>query len=613
MKWFANMKIRMKMILSFMLVIALMVALTVVTVTQMSSVNDDYSVAINNTVRAKECITEVQLCFRDARRATVGIMAYAGESVEKCESLYQESITAIEESKKWLDEFEKAVNTNPRFNQADKDARFARSTSTRNLMSRYRSELVEPMIVAARANDRATVIEISSGASEIADAVRGTTIDMKKTAEEMSEVFVSNASNAASRTMILTIVIACVAALISFLIALFMANYFSVCLVPMAAFLKKAGTTGDIGVTPEERQLVGKYSQFKDELGNLAIGVTAFIRHVTNISDELKTLAQGDLTSDAKPLSDADVMGASLRDMVTSFNSMFGEINSATSQVSTGAKQVADGSQALAQGSTEQAVSIEQLSNSISAIADKTKTNADMAGRAATLANSIMQNAEKGSRQMDEMMLAVRDINMASQSISKVIKVIDDIAFQTNILALNAAVEAARAGQHGKGFAVVAEEVRNLASKSAEAAKETGNLIANSTEKAELGSRIAGETSASLAEIVQGINESGQLVSQIAQSSNAQSQGITQINEGIDQVAQVVQLNSATSEESAAASEQMSSQSSILEGLISQFKLKGEGHKSWKSVSPKHAPQRQLAAMPERAFVSGGDGDFGKY
>ncbi|MCL1820937.1 MAG: methyl-accepting chemotaxis protein, partial [Oscillospiraceae bacterium] len=208
---------------------------------------------------------------------------------------------------------------------------------------------------------------------------------------------------------------------------------------------------------------------------------------------------------------------------------------------------------------------------------------------------------------MDEMTVAVKEINTASQSIQKVIKVIDDIAFQTNILALNAAVEAARAGQHGKGFAVVAEEVRSLAAKSADAARDTGGLIANSMEKAELGTRIAGETAASLAEIVSGINESSQIVSEIAQSSEEQSAGITQINHGIDQVAQVVQQNSATAEESAAASEEMSGQSSILEELIAQFKLKGA---TGRGIGSGH--KKQLA-MPEMTSHQASGGEFGKY
>jgi methyl-accepting chemotaxis protein len=220
---------------------------------------------------------------------------------------------------------------------------------------------------------------------------------------------------------------------------------------------------------------------------------------------------------------------------------------------------------------------VRELSTSIADIAQNTKENANMAGRAATLANDIKESAEKGSRQMDEMMTAVKEINASSQNISKVIKSIDDIAFQTNILALNAAVEAARAGQHGKGFAVVAEEVRSLAAKSAEAAKDTESLIADSITKAELGSRIADDTAASLIEIVQGIGESNQLVIDIAKSSENQSAGIEEINKGIDQISGIVEKTSGMAEESAAASDEMSGQSVMLEELISRFRLREDG------------------------------------
>jgi methyl-accepting chemotaxis protein len=185
-----------------------------------------------------------------------------------------------------------------------------------------------------------------------------------------------------------------------------------------------------------------------------------------------------------------------------------------------------------------------------------------------------MKSAEKGTTQMANMITAVNEINMANQNISRVIKAIDDIAFQTNILALNAAVEAARAGAAGKGFAVVADEVRSLAAKSAESAKDTGELIANSIDKAQLGTEIANETAESLTEIVSGISESNQIISEIARSSEEQTEAISQINMGIDGVTQVVQQNSATAEQSAAASEEMSGQATTLEGLVRQFKLK---------------------------------------
>jgi len=181
--------------------------------------------------------------------------------------------------------------------------------------------------------------------------------------------------------------------------------------------------------------------------------------------------------------------------------------------------------------------------------------------------------AEAGSVQMNEMIRAVKEINDANHSIGKIIKTIDEIAFQTNILALNAAVEAARAGQHGKGFAVVAEEVRNLASKSAEAANDTGNMIKNSIEKAELGNRIAAATAESLSEIVTGINENSRFITDIAQASDEQSAGIEKIKTGINHVAQIIQTNSETTNESAAASGDMSRQTGMLKEMISQFKL----------------------------------------
>ena len=381
---------------------------------------------------------------------------------------------------------------------------------------------------------------------------------------------------ASSRENVLIVVIIAlivVAAVISMFLALYISGLISRLIIPMSGFFKKAGSTGDIEVSPEDQQVIGKYIRNKDELGALTVGAVSFIEHLTNISGALEAVASGDLTVEINPLSNKDVLGLSLEKMTIGLNEMFGEVNEASSQVSVGSKQVADGAQALAQGSTEQAAAIEELSSSMSEISDKTKTTAGMADKAATLTEAIKGNAEKGTRQMDEMMAAVNEINNASQSISKVIKTIDDIAFQTNILALNAAVEAARAGQHGKGFAVVAEEVRNLAAKSAEAAKETGGMIENSMEKANIGVRIAGETAGSFSEIVSGINESDLIVREIAKSSEDQSVSIDRINIGIDQVAQVVSQNSATAQESAAASEEMSGQSALLQDLISQFKI----------------------------------------
>ena len=311
-----------------------------------------------------------------------------------------------------------------------------------------------------------------------------------------------------------------------------------------------------------------------DEIGELERSIQALSITIKNQTDVMQLIAGGDYSMTIDVRSDEDAINRAINLMIDKTNDILYQINNAATQVASGSKQIANGSQSLAQGAIQQAATVEEISASASTIAKRTKENAEMAGNAASLANSIKGSAEKGNQHMVEMMSAVDEITQASQGISKVIKVIDDIAFQTNILALNAAVEAARAGQHGKGFAVVADEVRNLAAKSAEAAKDTGSLITNSIEKAELGERIAKETASSLVEIVSGINESNRIVSEIAVSSGAQTLDIEQINNEIGQVSHIVQQNSATAEESAAAAEEMSGQSDLLENLISKFKLK---------------------------------------
>ena len=356
---------------------------------------------------------------------------------------------------------------------------------------------------------------------------------------------------------------------------------------------------------------------YEDEIGRVADSMTAMIANIKKQTEAAQQMAAGNLTYEMVPASNKDVLGHALKKIFDDNNHALINMKEAASQVSSGSEQVAAASQALAQGSTEQASSIEEITASINEIAVMTRTNAEDAGKANRIVIEAKEGALSGSEHMRDMMEAMNDINTASENISKIIKVIDDIAFQTNILALNAAVEAARAGQHGKGFAVVAEEVRNLAGKSAQAASETAELIEDSIRKVGKGSKIAEETAEALEKIVEAIDHIVNLTEASAKASNAQATATTQVDQALMQVSTVVQTNSSTSEQCAAASQELSAQAIRLLEMIGYYKLKGDeenmGSGYYSAAAPARKPETTSYIEEKPVPMISLDDGFGKY
>lgn len=359
-------------------------------------------------------------------------------------------------------------------------------------------------------------------------------------------------------------------------------------------------------IDEDTKEIAENFNKINDSLIKSTGQIKSYIDELSNI---LELMANKDLTPNIEReyLGDFVTIKTSIHYILQQFNNILEEINSAVVQVEAGADQVAATSQSLSQGSSEQASSVEEISTTLSEITEKTKENANNANKASKISIDAKKDAQNGNEQMVAMLDAMDEIKKSSTSIESVIKVIDDIAFQTNILALNAAVEAARAGEHGKGFAVVAEEVRNLASRSAKAAKETTELIDSSIKKVDEGNAIANNTAEALNKIVMGITNAVNIVETIAEDSNRQAEAISEINKGVEQISDVTQSNTATSEESASASEQMAGQAQMLKGMIQEFKLvKNSQTQNTNSQQDVHSKKDDLA-------ISLDDNGFGKY
>ncbi|MBW2078274.1 MAG: chemotaxis protein, partial [Deltaproteobacteria bacterium] len=347
----------------------------------------------------------------------------------------------------------------------------------------------------------------------------------------------------------------------------------------------------------------GDPSKMKGDGANRTMeGVVVPIKETLEV---LESVANRDLTKQILGAykGEYDRLKRSTNTAIENLHDALSQAGLAAEQVGSASGQVASSSQELAEGSSEQASSLEETSSSLEEMGSMTKQNADNANQANNLMENANQIIQKANESMGDLTTSMEDISKASEETSKIIKTIDEIAFQTNLLALNAAVEAARAGEAGAGFAVVADEVRNLALRAADAAKNTAGLIEDTVKKVGAGGEIVSKTNEAFTEVATAATKVGELVGEIAAASQEQNKGIDQVNQAVAEMDKVTQANAANAEESASASEEMSAQAQELQGMLAEFKLKGQD--SGRKQKALDAPKEQRAGNLKKAAHAG--------
>jgi methyl-accepting chemotaxis protein len=376
-------------------------------------------------------------------------------------------------------------------------------------------------------------------------------------------------------------------------------------LVDEMSRLSKASSDGLLSTRGKTEQFQGSYA---DVVSGVNMMLDAILQPINEAAAVLEQVAARDMTARVKGdyKGDHAKIKQALNSAVENLDSALSQVSEATEQVASGSQQISSGSQSLAQGANEQASSLEEVSSSLEEMSSMTKQNAENANQAKNLAAEANSNAAEGTEAMTRMSSSINKIKESSDQTAKIVKTIDEIAMQTNLLALNAAVEAARAGEAGRGFAVVAEEVRNLAQRSAQAAKNTADMIAESVKNSEDGVKISVEVARSFESIAGSAKKVNDLINEIAAASQEQSQGIEQVNSAVAQMDKVTQQNAANSEESASAAEEMSSQAEELQAMVGQFALTAAATKKVKPqvASAQHKPvQAHVEVKKQRSIA----------
>ena len=573
MKWFVNMRVKAKLLTGFAIVIIFTIVLSVLAVISINNIDNSYTYLFEYPQKRFDYLLNVSSDCTSLRQATTAIALNAADSekVENYWNIFSQSYASAVET---LNNYIKNNDNDTERDAASLRENDENAMSIIRLLESYNEITREGRDIAFATGDS---IEVNNALIATSPLIIAEITDILEDMLPKASSYITDISAANTKerdvAVLLFIIVQAVIIVIAILIAINIARMIGRPLITLSEFMSQAGTSGDISIRPEDAKIVQKLAQVNDEIGQCISSTTTFMTHITRVAEDLGMLADGDLTIQSERISEKDVMGIAVQNLADNFSSIFNEIRVASDQVASGATQVSQGAQQLASGTSEQAATIEEFSATLSNLQEKTNHNAENSTIARDTNIETVKKLEACINSMGAMLNAMKEINDSSENITKVIKVIDDIAFQTNILALNAAVEAARAGQHGKGFAVVAEEVRNLAAKSAEAANETAALIESSSERVKEGNQIVAQTNSDLEAAAKNSRESTRLIEEVSIASVEQASAIKEIALGIEQLSVVVQANSATSQESASTSEEMSAQAIVLNEIVSRFKV----------------------------------------
>lgn len=551
MQWFFNLKIGKKLIVSFVLIAILTGITGTYAIINLNDINRDYKEMYDTNGKPLGDLGNIGMEYQITRLRIRNMIGADQAKIAESKKLIQEAEVSFRDD---LKNFSESIRTEEHQKNYD---RLEKATLE---YIEVRDQIIALLEQGKNEEALAVMQENSALAENVTVVIREIFANRQQNGDDT----VTALSNRATNTITILVVIVAVAMVLAVLLGVFISRIISRPVNEMVSTAKEIAN-GNLNVNIEVKT--------KDEIGMLAQAFSQMASHL---------------------------------------NDVIINIRSASDQVATGAKQMSESSLLLSQGATEQASSVEQLTASLEEISEKININAELSEQSNELTQVSKDNALEGNQHMKEMLVAMDEINSSSTNISKIIKVIDEIAFQTNILALNAAVEAARAGQHGKGFAVVAEEVRNLAARSANAAKETTEMIESSITKVDGGMKIATDTAKALSQIVENITKVADISSQISIASAEQAAGIQQINQGLAQVSTVIQTNSSTSEESAAASEELSSQANMMREQIATFRTKNITGQALYNVN-NDIDQAFAKATSNLEPISISDKEFGKY